>query len=64
MFCKKVKSQLCAWMTFAAACVEGFGWLRKSGAVYAEACSYVHGFKELEGSTAECADQNYDIVKS
>ena len=30
----------------------------------AEACSCVHGFKDLKGSAAECADQNCDFVKS
>ena len=29
----------------------------------AEACSCVHGFKDLKGSAAECADQNCDFVK-
>ena len=30
----------------------------------AEACSCVRSFKDLKGSTAECADQNCDLVKS
>ena len=29
----------------------------------AEACNCVHGFKDLKGSAAECADQNYDFSK-
>ena len=59
----KVKSQLCAWMTSAAVCVEGFGRLRKSAAVCVEACSCVHGFEDLKGSAAECADQNCGFCK-
>ena len=29
----------------------------------AEACSCVHGFKDLKGSAAEFADQNYGFCK-
>ena len=61
----KFKSQLCAWTTSAAMCVEGFGIvIRISAAVCAEACSCVRGFGDLKGSVAECADQNCGFVKS
>ena len=53
---KKVKSQLCAWTTSAAVCIEGFGRLRKSAAVCAEACSCVRSFKDLKGSATQCID--------
>ena len=44
--------------------IEGFGKLRRSAAVCVEACNYVHGFKDLKGSVAECTDQNCDFVES
>ena len=31
--------------------------------MYVEACSCVHGFKDLKGSAAECADQNCGFCK-
>ena len=37
--------------------------IKRSAAVCPEACSCVHGFKNLKGSVAECADQNCDFVK-
>ena len=42
----KAKSQLCAWMTSAAVCVEGFWVIRKSAAVCVEAYSCVRGFED------------------
>ena len=44
-------------------CAEGFGWLRRSVVVCAEACCYVHGFEDLKRSAAECTDQNCGFWK-
>ena len=62
-FCKKDKSQLCAWMTSASCVRRGFWVIEKI-------CSCVHRdlqlsaqFEELKGSVAECTDQNCGLCK-
>ena len=50
------------WTTSAAVCVEGFCIaIRESASMCTEAYSCVRGFKDLEGSAAECVDQNCDL---
>ena len=62
-FVRKVKSQLCAWTTFAAVCAEGFWVIKK---ICSCVCRYIQlsvQLEELKGSVAECTDQNCGFCK-